>query len=495
MAGLGATAVAAVITSTSVQGEGAALAGLARASMVAAPIGVGLYAWHSRPDDRFGRLLVAAGFGWFLTTFAETSDELLYSIGRVAGWAVEVGLIGLILAFPSGRLTARADRLLLGAAAAIFAVLYLPTTLLVETFPVPSQFTSCHGGCPGNAFQIGTEPAFLGDVVVPLREALTTLVFLAVTARVAQRVRGAGPLTRLTLLPVLVVAATRWGLLALGIVLRRAAPDSPLVEAVVWAAALAVPAVAVAFLVGLLQRRLYEAGALQQLGTAARGAADREQLRAVLSTAVGDPSLELVYRAEGPPRWVDGQGRPSGPPGRGRCLTEVRQNGHAVVGLVHEEALLEEADFLEAASSYALTALENRRLSAQVEASLDEVRRSRTRIQASGDRERRRIERDLHDGAQQRLVALGIQLELTEDLIRDDRERGLERLHALGEELGRTLEEIQALGRGVYPSLLADRGLGEALRAAALRLPLAATVEADGAGRYPAEVENAVYFC
>ena len=92
-------------------------------------------------------------------------------------------------------------------------------------------------------------------------------------------------------------------------------------------------------------------------------------------------------------------------------------------------------------------------------------------------------------------MALGIQLELTEDLIRQDRERGLERLHELGGEVDRTLEEIQALGRGVYPSLLADRGLAEALRAAALRLPLAATVNPDGVGRYSAEVENAVYFC
>ena len=92
-------------------------------------------------------------------------------------------------------------------------------------------------------------------------------------------------------------------------------------------------------------------------------------------------------------------------------------------------------------------------------------------------------------------MALGIQLELTEDLIRQDRERGLEKLHALGDEVGKTLEEIQALARGVYPALLADRGLPEALRAAALRLPVTATVNPDGVGRYPAEVENAVYFC
>ena len=261
--------------------------------------------------------------------------------------------------------------------------------------------------------------------------------------------------------------------------------------------ALAVPALAAAFLLGLLQRRLYAAGALQQLGAAARGALDREKLREVLSTTVGDPTLEVVYRGDSPPRWLDAQGHPwmPPPPGSGRCLTEVREDGRLVAGLVHDDALLDQTDFLRAVASYALTALENRRLTAQVESSLREVRQSRTRIQASGDRERRRIERDLHDGAQQRLVALGIQLELTEDLIRQDREQGLERLHALGGEVDQTLEEIQALGRGVYPSLLADRGLAEALRAAARRLPVAATVNPDGVGRYPADVENAVYFC
>ncbi len=171
VAGLAATITAAAITAGSVTGEGAALAGLARATMVAVPIAVGLYAWHRRPADRFGRVLVAAGFGWFLTTLSESDDELLYSIGRVAGWVVELGLIWLILAFPSGRLRTRADHLLVYFAAALVAVLYLPTALIADGFPVPSQFTSCDSACPPNAFQIGSEPAFLDAAVVPLREA------------------------------------------------------------------------------------------------------------------------------------------------------------------------------------------------------------------------------------------------------------------------------------------------------------------------------------
>jgi signal transduction histidine kinase len=496
--GLAATVTAAAITAGSVTGEGAALAGLARASMVAVPIGVGLYAWHHRPADPFGRLLVAAGFGCFLTTLAESSDELLYSIGRVAAWVVEIGLVWLILAFPSGRLTTRVDRLLLWAAVALLAVLYLPTALIAESFPVPTPYTSCEANCPGNAFIIGTEPGFYDSTVVPLREALTALIFLGVTARLAQRVRGATPLMRLTLSPVLAVAAARLSLVALTVIVRRVSPGSPVLDGLVWAIALAIPAVAVAFLLGLFQRRLYAADALQRLGATARGSLGREDLRGVVAGAVGDPTLQIVYRANGPRgHWIDADGEAVEPPDpeSGQCLTEVHDGRRLVAGVVHDDALRDQVDFVQAVASYALVALENQRLAAKVKSSLLEVRESRRRILASGDRERRRIERDLHDGAQQRLVALGIQLELTEELIKRDPARGIEKLHALGTEVSKTLEEIQGLARGVYPALLADLGLAEALRAAARRLPTPVMVEQDGIGRYPAGVENAAYFC
>ena len=498
-AGLALTIVAALITAGSIGGEGAALAGLARASMVAVPIGAGMYVWHRRPADPFGRLLVAAGFGWFLTTLAESNDELLYSIGRVSGWVVEIGLIWLILAFPAGKLTTRTDRIFVLVAAAILAVLYLPTALIADTFPVPNPYTSCDGGCPGNAFSmLDSEPAFLDAVVVPLREVLTVLLYLGVTVRLAQRLRGASRLMRLTLAPVLAVVGARVFILAVAITVRRAAPEWWLADALSWAVALAVPAFAAAVLLGMFQRRLYEAGALERLGAQARDGLPRDELDTVLSEAVGDPTLRVLFRAEGPSgHWLDAVGRPVEPPrpGSGQCLTEVRERGRLVAGVVHDDALRDETDFVQAVASYALVSLENRRLADKVESSLDELRDSRTRILASGDRERRRIERDLHDGAQQRLVALGIQLELAEELIKRDPRRGVAKLHTLGAEVGKTLEEIQALARGVYPSLLADRGLAEALRAAALRLPLAATVDPDGLDRYPPDVENAVYFC
>ena len=124
-------------------------AAIARGLMVAVPIAVGLYAWHRRPDERFGPLLVAAGFGWFLTTLAESSDSLVYSIGRVSGWVVEIGLVWLILSFPSGRLTERVDRMLVQATAALVALLYLPDGPARRRLPGAGPVHELQLGLPG----------------------------------------------------------------------------------------------------------------------------------------------------------------------------------------------------------------------------------------------------------------------------------------------------------------------------------------------------------
>jgi signal transduction histidine kinase len=144
----------------------------------------------------------------------------------------------------------------------------------------------------------------------------------------------------------------------------------------------------------------------------------------------------------------------------------------------------------------------NVRLDAALQTTLDELRRqadelreSRARIVATGDAERRRVERDLHDGAQQHLVALAVNLRLARDIITDDPETGAEMLAQMAEDVQATIREVRELAHGIYPPLLADNGLGEALRAAAGRSPLAVSVSADGIGRYSQSVETAVYFC
>jgi signal transduction histidine kinase len=173
----------------------------------------------------------------------------------------------------------------------------------------------------------------------------------------------------------------------------------------------------------------------------------------------------------------------------------VHSEDQPVAALIYDSAFSEQRGLMTTAGSFALASLENTRLATQVEASLNELQESRARIQAAADSERLRIERDLHDGAQQRLVALRIRLELAAELAEGEPGRGSALLFELGRELEEALEEVRSLARGVYPSVLADQGLEEALAAVARKAPIATTVDARDLSRYPTEVESAVYFC
>jgi signal transduction histidine kinase len=450
-----------------------------RGLMVAVPVAVGCYAWRRRPGERFGPLLIVTGFGWFLTTLAESDDELLYSIGRVASWLVELELVYLVLSFPTGRLPGRVDRFLVGAIAALVATLYLPTALIADNYPLPAPYTSCTESCPANAFFVlSSEPGFVDSVVRPLRDLLTIVLFVAAIVRMGSRVRAATPLMRRVLGPVLAVALGRLLVLALALGVRRVNPDSPLMDPLNWTVILALPAMCLAFFAGLLRGRLFAARALETLGARLKAGVDPGGLRAALAEALDDPGLQIAYARERG-RWVDAAGRPVElpAPGSGQSATEVGMGDHRIAAIVHDEALRDQQDLIDAAAAYARIALENQR------------------ILATADEQRRRIERDIHDGAQQRLVALRMKLELTEELFARDPEAGLEKLHGLGAEIEETLDELRSMARGVYPALLTDAGLAEALRAAALRAPVAAEVHSDGVGRYAPEVESAVYFC
>ena len=147
-------------------------------------------------------------------------------------------------------------------------------------------------------------------------------------------------------------------------------------------------------------------------------------------------------------------------------------------------------------------AVHNARLDTALQTTLDELRKqadelrqSRARIVASGDAERRRVERNLHDGAQQHLVAMAVNLRIARDVIADDPPAAAEMLDQLADDVKDTIRELRELAHGIYPPLLADSGLGEAMRAAGNRSPLPVAVSAEGIGRYTPEIEAAVYFC
>jgi signal transduction histidine kinase len=497
------TASAAAVTTVAVAASGApshpALVGLTRGLIMATPIAIGLYVWQRPAGGRFGLLLIGAGAGCFVTTLAESRHAGLYTVGRTAGWLLEVLVVYLVLAFPSGRLSERVDRVLVGAMGVALVALFLPRLALANHFDVPSRFTSCVHHCPPNAlFALHHEPAVVDGLLRPLGAAMVLAVMIGVGFRLWQKGRQATPLTRRTLGPIFVVSIAVASILSIGLAARQIDAYAWTARASAWLLAFAVPAIAVAFLAGLLRWRLFAARALQRVAESVRSVPTAITLRRELAAALDDPALEIAFPvSEGEDGWIDGRGLPLAlpGPGSGRSASAIRTGPDRTAVIIHDEALSTHPELVNAAAGVAALVLDNHRLAAEAAKSLREVQRSRARIATSAERERRRIERDLHDGAQQRLVALRIELELAENLVRHDPERGVALLRKLEGEVEEALDELRALAHGVYPPLLADRGLPEALRAAGTRCTIPVDLRARDVGRYPPEVESAVYFC
>ena len=381
---------------------------------------------------------------------------------------------------------------------AVVAIFYMPRLVLAADFEVPSPFTSCVEDCPGNVlFAFQDEPAIQDAVLKPVGVLLVFAVMAAVIVRLWRRAASATPLTRRMLVPVLAVSVGREAILGVAIVARQFDPTAPVIEAAAWLLALAVPAIAVAFLIGILRWRLFAGSALQRLAECVRTVPDGPTLRDAFARAFNDASIEIAFPAAATGEWMDARGQPATlpEPATGRHVSEVRNHGLVVAAIVHDEGLRARPELVEAGIALAGMVLDNQRLAAEAESSLREVRRSRARIAASAGEERRRLERDLHDGAQQRLVALRIELELAEELVRQDSPAGAARLRELEHDLDAALDDLRSLAHGVYPSLLADRGLVEALRSVMARTKLAITLITDDVDRYGAAVESAIYFC
>ena len=215
-----------------------------------------------------------------------------------------------------------------------------------------------------------------------------------------------------------------------------------------------------------------------------------DRIEAALARAVGDPTLELALWLPEERRFVDCGGAPvtveADAPGRAVTLIGPEQDPLAAIA--HDAGLVEQRALLEAAGSAASLAFENAQLQARLRAQLAELRASRTRILAAGDAERRRLERDLHDGAQQRLLAAGLALQLLADGNGDS-----ELLADAQGELQAALRELRELARGIHPSILTEQGLPAAVRSLVDRSPLPVSLNV-AEGRHPEPVESAAYF-
>jgi signal transduction histidine kinase len=443
-------------------------------------IGAGLIAWWRRPDSRFGLLMVAAGFVNFLATLDWATAALPYTIGVALDLLAPVLFLHVFLAYPSGRLSGRLERaIVVGAYAAAIGVGLVRMML--------------GGAGPGNLIQIASAPRaveLVGDVQLVGISAfcLAGIGVLALRRWGPHRL----PRSRRSLL----VDSFALGLamiaaLFLSIVVVGSPADVPAVETLRRTTFFVVGLAPLAFLLGLLRSRLAVGPAIVSLGADAASGNVIDALR----TALRDPSLEVAYWVPEYETYADGEGHAIElPTAAGRATTLIdREDGMHVAALLHDVSLREEQELVDAVTAAAGFALENERLHAELRARLEELRGSRARIIEAAQTERQRLERDLHDGAQQRLVALSLELGLLEERFERDPEAKAA-LDQTRREVTESLRELRELARGIHPAVVTGHGLAVALKTLAARaqVPVRLTVDLDG--RVPERQEVAAYY-
>lgn len=464
---------------------------------VAVPMGVGLYQWRWDPENRQGRLLVLLGGVCFGATLTASSNDLLYSTGRVAAWFVEPALIYVTLAYTRGHLTGRADRTIAATAWAVAVAAFLPQALLLERFPTPSVWGTCTSDCPANAFAVAdTVFSPPGTVVTLGLEILAVGLFLSVVVATWRRLRRGSALLRRTVAPVLAVTMVRYVAYAVYLGLRRSGAAPEVLVPLGFVIEVLIPVSALGFFLGLLSWRVHAARALETLTVKLRGDEPGDAaLRRLLADALEDPSLELCFAGDGEVPWRDGAGRPVQLPqsAADRCVFQIPDSTTPVAAFHLDGALHDQRQFVDAVGACAFATLERRRLASALSSSVRDLEASRARLVAAADSERRRIQRDLHDDLQQRLVMLRIRLGVAAEGAEGAADHPL--LCALGADVEAIIDDFRAVTHRIYPSLLTDAGVEEALRAVALRSPTPVSVSAENLRTYPLEIESAVYFC
>ena len=457
-------------------------------------VGAGLVAWTRRPANRTGLLMVAVGLSYALIGLLLNGVILIATPAAFTLWyllrTLPEGFIPHLLAvFPDGRATTRLQRVFIVANYAATVPLALLQLLLVQ----PARL-GCDG-CPDELLVLGDRRPY-GDAVLTI----SNLSYVALGAMLlwimAVRWRQASGPRRRSLAPVAAVAAVLVVAYVVREAMRALAPSPPLIDALDLVVVTALMLWPLAFLAGLARTRL-DRSAVGDLAVQLGEPLPPGRLEQVLARTLHDPTLRLAYWLPDRDGFVDAEGRPVELPAGGgdRAVTILRHDGDPVAAMLHDAALDDDPELVRAVAATARMTIENERLQAEVRAQLEEVRASRARIVEFGDAERRRVERNLHDGAQQRLVNLSLVLGIARSQVptTSDGELAVV-LDEAAVELRLALAELRELARGIHPVILSEAGLGPALVSLAERSPIPVTVAVAPPDRLPARVEETAYY-
>lgn len=438
----------------------------------------GLLAWWHRPESRFGPLMVAAGFANFLSSLSWATNDLVFTLGQTLDLLPPVIFLHVFLAFPSGHLHGRFEQ---GLVAAAYA-----TAISLEL--VRMSFGDFG---PHNLLEIAPN----ADAELAATRVQLTLVsaycLTGVGILIYRRLRTGRALRRsLTLL----ADAFGLALIMIAALFISAAWGGPAVPQIRWAALAALSLAPIAFLVAFLDSRLARSS-VGELFVDLEADPAPADLRDGLARALSDPSLTLAYWLPDYGCYADLDGRLIELPGpeSGRATTLIEQGSSQVAALLHDPALNAEPELLAAVTAAAGIAIENGRLHAELRAHLVELRASRARIIDVGQKERQRLERNLHDGAQQRLIALSLRLTALERSLADNPEARASLDQARGE-IATSLEELRDVARGLHPAVVSGHGLAIALEQLAARAPVPVKLVVQLDGRLPEPLEVAAYY-
>ncbi len=449
-------------------------------------VAAGLVAWSRRPANRVGILMAFVGYALLERKLQYSHDSRIFTPAFVfAEIGLGAALIHVVLAYPSGRLSNRVERWFV-AAAYTAAVSFPLAMLLVWDYPASCAYYCGRTFHERSLISIAPNQGVFNMLDDVFRIGVYGVFAAMFIGLIVWRLWHATPRGRRLLAPLLfagVVAGSRgvWGSI-------HAIKGTSTDNAFYWWQVSGQIAIPLALLAGLLSARLARGGVADlvvELGRTPQGVGVRD----ALARAVHDPTLQVAYWLPMRQSYVDEDGRPVRLPEDGRAVMKLED----IAAIVHDPEL--DPDLVEAAGAAARLALHNARLQADVRAQLGKVQESRRRIVTAGDDQRRRIERDLHDGAQQRLVALALELRLAQRELGATIDPQLERILAGAvDELQLAVEELRELARGVHPAVLTEEGLAGALESLAGRTPFPVQIESAPDDRLPPEIEAAAYF-
>ena len=454
-------------------------------------LAAGLAVWAARPGNRCWWLLMACGATWFVGSLGGSSDRDLALVGFALGGWYFVALSWLVLAYPSGRVQGTAARALLGFVVALF---FVRTTSRLFLY-VPPDGTGC--GCVTNRFLPVSDSRWY-DAVDRVFPWAFVAAFAGVVVLAGLRWWRSSRPGRRMLTPMLVgVSGVALQLAYDYVVSDYVALTSARRQDLFYLVVSVRAVTAAAFVVGLLRLRAARSAVVDVVSGLDGHDATPDDLGPALRRALGDGSLELVPWSEPARAFVDGSGRRVELPVQqpGRAGTVIEHGGRPVAVLVHDEALLEDPGLVSAVTATVRLTADNDRLRRELQEQLAEVAASRSRLVAAGDAERRRIERDLHDGAQQRLVTIALSLGLTESRLATDTDPSVvDAIRQSVKDLAEAIAELRDLARGIHPAVLTESGLAAALGSLADRSAVPVRLDVRLTAEPAAPVAAAAYF-